>query len=50
MDKATEMEWLQWFYANCDFGPAHSDVVEIMKENFTTETGKALPVGYADEE
>ena len=50
MTEATELEWLEWFYANCDFGPAHEDVVYIMQEAFVKETGKAIPSGYSDEE
>ncbi len=45
-EKATELEFLQWFYSNADFGPASEDVVEIMIENFKEETGKELPDGY----
>ncbi len=34
MEKATELEFLSWFYRNADFGPADSDVREIMNEEF----------------
>lgn len=46
MEKATELEWLKWFYTNCDFGPAHGDVMLGLQEYFTQETGKAIPDGY----
>jgi hypothetical protein len=46
--KATEQEWLEYFFANVDFGPAHEDVVDIIAENFVTETGKTMPEGYED--
>lgn len=46
MDKATELEYLQWFYANADFGPAHGDVMIGLQEEFTEKTGKAVPDGY----
>lgn len=44
--KATELEWLQWFYETADFGPADGDVRDFMKQKFTKETGKELPDGY----
>jgi hypothetical protein len=43
---ATELEWLNWFYCNCDFGPAHEDVLIGMKERFEKRTGKLVPDGY----
>ena len=49
-DRATELEYLQWFYGNADFGPADSDVRAHLKQAFVEATGKALPVGYDDEE
>ena len=48
--KATELEYLKWFYLDCDFGPAHSDVIYYMKEQFKEETGKELPDGYEEDE
>ena len=44
--QADELGYLQWFYYNCDFGPAHEDVISIMNEEFMEETGQALPKGY----
>jgi hypothetical protein len=49
-EKATELEFLQWFYVNVDFGPAHGDVIYTLKESFKDETGKDLPDGYNEEE
>lgn len=49
MEKATELEYLQWFYANCDFGPAHCDVILGMEEEFRDETGLEVPDGYGYE-
>jgi hypothetical protein len=46
MKQATELEWLQWFYSRCDFGPAHEDVLQAMMEDFIEETGKKIPDGY----
>lgn len=50
MEKATELEWLQWFYGNCDFGPADGDVRDILMQQFVEETGKAIPEEYQQEE
>lgn len=50
MEHASEFEWLKWFYINADFGPAHEDVVDILKEAFEKETGKLVPEGYRSEE
>jgi len=50
MEKATELEYLQWFYANADFGPADSDVRDIMNQEFVQDTEKELPEGYEDED
>ena len=49
-ETATELEFLQWFYANCDFGPADGDVRHFLRDQFVEETGKAVPKAYADEE
>lgn len=49
-ETATELEFLQWFYSNCDFGPADEDVRAHLKAVFVEETSKRLPQGYGDEE
>ena len=46
MDRATEIEFLQWFFQKADFGPAESDVRNYMNQNFMDETEKNLPAGY----
>lgn len=46
MKRATELEYLEWFRHNADFGPATSDVIDIMNERFMDETGDNLPVGW----
>lgn len=48
--KATEFEFLQWFYRSCDFGPAHEDVMQMYHQCFENETGKEIPEGYEEEE
>lgn len=48
-EKASEAEFLKWFYANCDFGPADGDVRSSLKAWFEQETGKDVPPGYEDE-
>ena len=45
-NKATELEFLEWFYLNADFGPADSDVRYYLKERFMRDKGKELPEGY----
>ncbi len=44
--RASKLEYLAWFRANADFGPAHSNVIEIMNREFMRKTGKNLPEGY----
>ena len=50
VEKATELEFLKYFYYNADFGPADSDVRAIIKENFVESKKKALPAGYDEQE
>ena len=45
-ERATELEYLKWFIINSDFGPADSDVKDMMKEDFMNETGKNIPEGW----
>lgn len=49
-EKATELEWLKYFYRNADFGPADSDVRAGIEDDFMDETGKDLPEGYGRED
>lgn len=46
IERATELEWLRWFHAWADFGPADSDVRAALRDEFMSETGKNLPDGY----
>jgi len=48
-DTATELKYLEWFRQNADFGPAHEDVISIMNEDFTEETGKQVPINWRSE-
>ena len=45
-ERATELEYLTWFRVEADFGPAHSDVMEIINDEFMDKTGKNLPEGW----
>lgn len=45
-ERASELEYLTWFRTECDFGPAHGDVVDYLNERFMEETGKNLPEGW----
>lgn len=50
--KATELEYLQYFYSSVRpcLGPADDDIVSSIKQNFKEDTGKQLPEGYELEE
>jgi hypothetical protein len=48
--RATKEEWFEWFYYNCDFGPADSDVRYLLKQHFMKVTGKEMPEGWDVEE
>ena len=41
-----ELRYLQFFYENADFGPAHDDVLAYLNEQFTAETGLPIPHAY----
>ena len=45
-----ELCYLRWFMENMDFGPAHGDVVDVMNEQYTEETGNEVPEGWKDDE
>ena len=44
-----ELVFLRWFYNNCDFGPADSDVRFILQQEYKEETGRDVPEGYVEE-
>jgi len=46
IERATELEYLTWFRQAADFGPAHSDVIDILNREFMRETGMNLPEGW----
>jgi len=48
--EATELEYLKWFRSECDFGPAHGDVIYYMDKDFEKETGKLVPKGWRERE
>lgn len=52
MEKATELEYLRWFYEKTDYGPSEveADIREVLNQQFKEETGKELPEGYGEEE
>jgi len=45
-ERATEFEYLEYFYATADFGPADSEVRDYIQECFIKDTGKLPPEGY----
>lgn len=46
MKRATELEFLRWFYCNADFGPAHEDVMDMLVREFERQEGKKVPRDY----
>ncbi len=48
--KATELEYLQFFFNKADFGPADDDVRYLINEAFMKETRKKLPDGYGEDD
>ncbi|MDO7847673.1 hypothetical protein Q5H92_14990 [Hymenobacter sp. M29] len=50
MAQATELEYLKFFFREADFGPADSDIRDLINERFEDTTGKDLPEGYGREE
>ena len=46
-EEATPLAWLEWFWDNCDFGPAHEDVIHIMEQRFEKETRQKVPKEYS---
>ena len=49
-ERMTELEYLQQFYYEADFGPAHGDVIDVMNEQIEQDLGKKLPIGYGPED
>lgn len=45
-ERASEALFLRWFYQHTEFGPAHGDVMDSMREQFKAETNMLLPKGY----
>lgn len=45
-ERASDLEYLEWFRLNADFGPADSDVKRSMNEQFMDSTGKNIPRGW----
>ena len=48
-EQKAEYEYLQWFHANADFGPAESDVRYWLNKKYTEQTGSQVPEGYDEE-
>jgi len=41
-----EYEWLIWYAAEADFGPAGGDVEMMMRETYEEETGNKVPEAW----
>ena len=50
MEKATELEFLRYFFQNADFGPADGEVRFYLGRDFERVSGKEPPDGYREEE
>ena len=37
------LTWLEWFFDNADFGPAHDDVMVLIYNDFKNKTGITVP-------
>ena len=46
MEQASELQWLQWFYSNADFGPAHGDQMMHLINCFEQEMQLRVPADY----
>ena len=47
MERATEIEYLKFFYGTADFGPADEDVRDIIRKQFILTHKKHIPKGYS---
>ncbi len=47
---ADELFYLRWFYEHTSFGPAHDDVVDLMKDQYKRETGRNIFKRYQGED
>lgn len=45
-----ELDYLRWWVANADFGPASGDVEHHMRLRYTEDTGKPVPKGWTGDE
>lgn len=50
VDEKEELEFLRWIYGHLDFGPAHEDVMDSLREEFEAEVGRQAPAGYRKED
>lgn len=46
---ADELDYLSNFRQEADFGPAHSDVVNMIDDEYMSEYSCPLPEGYGEE-
>jgi len=49
-EETQELKYLRWFYQNCDFGPAHGDVIDALNERYEEVTGLPVPEKYRNDE
>lgn len=46
IDIDEELEFLRWFYDNCDFGPADAEVRKILLDEYKQTTGRTSPYDW----
>ena len=44
--KFKKLEFLEWFFEDCNFGPAHEDVISCMVDDYEEQTGQVVPEEY----
>ena len=46
MERATELEYLRWFFCNVDLAPDQAATLIALNERFKEEHGKLAPEAY----
>ena len=49
-EECAELEYLRWYRANADFGPADGDVQMYMQHEYTRQTGEPVPSEWLAED
>lgn len=49
MERATELEWLKWFYYHSDLCFEDEDSIHYLKRKFVKDNNLSLPIGYDED-